>query len=67
MWINHVVFQCGARLGEDSGGEGRDTAPALGLQLGEDKVGESQVRAGFEVNTRSVFVSSAVMYLLHSL
>lgn len=43
MWISDGVFQCGARLGEDSGREGRDAAQVLGLQLGEDSVGEFQV------------------------
>lgn len=38
-----LVFQCGARLGENSGGEDGDAASALGLPLGEDNMGEPQV------------------------
>lgn len=55
LWRSHHfvardVFQCGARLGEDSGREDWDPAQALGLPLGEGDMGELQVRAGFEVS-----------------
>lgn len=46
-------------MGEDSGGEDGDAASALGPPLGEDNLGEPQVRAGFEVKTRSLCLSYA--------
>lgn len=39
----HPVFQCGARLGEDSGREDRHAAQALDLPLAEDDMGGPQV------------------------
>lgn len=43
MRINHAAFQRGARLGKDPGPESRDPAQDLGLQLGEDHMGDSEV------------------------
>lgn len=46
-------------MGEDSGREDGDAASALGPPLGEDNMGEPQVRTGFEVKTRSLRVNYA--------
>lgn len=45
-----LVLQCGARLGEDSGGEDGAAAQALALPLGEDDMGGPEVPTGFKVN-----------------